>query len=199
MADVEIRYKGTLIEQMTESGTKPLDTSGNWLDGDFEIKYTKPSAPTPTLQSKTVTPTESAQTVTPDSGYDGLSQVNVERIPTNYIVPSGTKSITENGTGIDVANYAAVDVNVSGGGVSTASVTISTDGYYELWLPPSASQSGNTVTLPTDAIFVIIFYDMLDQVYITGTVTRSIYMDSTSLISVCPGQDGGTITLITIK
>jgi hypothetical protein len=27
---------------------------------------------------------------------------------------SGTKSITENGTGIDVANYAAVDVNVSG-------------------------------------------------------------------------------------
>ena len=28
---------------------------------------------------------------------------------------SGTKSITENGTGIDVTNYASVDVNVSGG------------------------------------------------------------------------------------
>lgn len=31
------------------------------------------------------------------------------------IVPSGTKSITENGTGIDVAQYASVDVAVSGG------------------------------------------------------------------------------------
>lgn len=34
-----------------------------------------------------------------------------------YLIrPTGTKSITENGTNIDVANYAAVDVNVSGGG-----------------------------------------------------------------------------------
>ena len=35
-----------------------------------------------------------------------------------YLRPQGTKSITENGTGIDVAEYAAVDVSVSGGGGS---------------------------------------------------------------------------------
>lgn len=35
-----------------------------------------------------------------------------------YIRPTGTKSITANGTGIDVASYASVDVNVSGGGSS---------------------------------------------------------------------------------
>lgn len=35
-----------------------------------------------------------------------------------YIRPTGTKQITANGTGIDVAEYAAVDVNVSGGGGS---------------------------------------------------------------------------------
>lgn len=34
------------------------------------------------------------------------------------IVPTGTKSITANGTGIDVANYASVDVNVPTGGSS---------------------------------------------------------------------------------
>lgn len=73
-----------------------------------------------TLQSKSVTPTESAQTVMPDSGYDGLSQVYVARIPTNYIVPQGTKSITENGTGIDVASYESVDVNVPTGGGSVS-------------------------------------------------------------------------------
>lgn len=32
------------------------------------------------------------------------------------MMPTGTKSITENGTGIDVASYSKVDVNVSGGG-----------------------------------------------------------------------------------
>lgn len=34
-----------------------------------------------------------------------------------FIRPSGTKSISQNGTGIDVTEYAAVDVNVSGGSV----------------------------------------------------------------------------------
>ena len=34
------------------------------------------------------------------------------------IVPTGTKSITENGTGIDVAQYASVDINVSSSGSS---------------------------------------------------------------------------------
>lgn len=45
-----------------------------------------------------------------------------------YIEPSGTIIITENGEGIDVAQYAYADVNVSGGGSSdftTATVTIS--------------------------------------------------------------------------
>lgn len=36
-----------------------------------------------------------------------------------YIRPQGTKSITQNGTGIDVTNYASVDVSVSGGGGSS--------------------------------------------------------------------------------
>lgn len=39
-----------------------------------------------------------------------------EAIDFNLLMPTGTKSITENGTNIDVAQYSKVDVNVSGGG-----------------------------------------------------------------------------------
>ena len=43
-----------------------------------------------------------------------------DRIDINVtLVPSGTKSITANGTGIDVTDYASVDVAVSGGGGDT--------------------------------------------------------------------------------
>jgi hypothetical protein len=70
------------------------------------------------LQEKTVTPDTTEQTITPDDEYDGLSKVTVEAIPAEYIIPSGTKEITENGEH-DVTNYAKVDVNVKTGGGSS--------------------------------------------------------------------------------
>jgi hypothetical protein len=69
--------------------------------------------PTPT-QEKTVDITENGtHTVTPDDGY-ALSKVTANvsvPIPDGYIVPSGTKSITENGTH-DAKAYESVSVNV---------------------------------------------------------------------------------------
>ena len=62
-------------------------------------------------QTKSATPTTSAQTISPDSGKY-LSSVSVGAIPSEYIIPSGNKSITANGTGIDVKSYATASVNV---------------------------------------------------------------------------------------
>lgn len=68
-----------------------------------------------TQSATTITPTTSSQTAVSAGKYT-TGAVTVGAIPSQYIVPTGTKSITENGTGIDVAAFSSVDVNVSGGG-----------------------------------------------------------------------------------
>ena len=61
----------------------------------------------PLLQEKTVTPTENLQEIEPDENYNGLSKVNVNKIPNEYIIPSGTLNISGAGE-YDVKNYATV-------------------------------------------------------------------------------------------
>lgn len=101
----------------------------------------------PVLQIKTVTPTKSSQVVKPDSGYDGLSQVNVNAIPSDYIIPSGSKTITANGT-FDVTNYASAVVNVHNEEPNIQSLSITENGTYTA---PSGvdGYSPITVNVPT--------------------------------------------------
>lgn len=53
------------------------------------------------------------------TGVTGIKAKGTGNGTLTYIRPSGTKSISANGTGIDVTEYAAVDVSVSGGGGAT--------------------------------------------------------------------------------
>lgn len=80
--------------------------------------------PTPS-SPKTVTPTEAVQNVSPEDGQL-LSGVTVNAIPAEYIIPTGSKEITTNGT-VDVKAFASATVNVPN---KVSEITITANGEY---------------------------------------------------------------------
>lgn len=119
----------TIYNKVTANGTTLIDLSqdtvtsashilsgyvGHLADGTQVTGTGSSGSGVPVLQSKSnISPTGSSQTITADNGYDGLSSVQINAIPSQYIVPTGTSTITANGTGIDIAAYASVNVAVS--------------------------------------------------------------------------------------
>lgn len=134
----------TVKAQYLLSGYTAHDNNGNAIVGTYSG-----GGSTPVLQSKSVTPTTSTQNVTADSGYDGLSSVSVAAIPSEYVVPSGTLTITANGTQ-DVASYANVTVNVPSGSTPTLQSKTATP-----------TESEQTITADSG-------YDGLSQVIVAG-------------------------------
>lgn len=61
------------------------------------------------------------------------------------IIPSGTKTITANGSGIDVYNYASVDVNVPN--PSTGTLSITSNGTYDV-----STYAQANVNIPVSAV-----------------------------------------------
>lgn len=133
---------GKLFDKFTIAAT-PLDAATTVTAGTANKTVNPTSgnigiasiivAPTPS-SAKTVTPTKSVQNVTPESGQL-LSGVTVNAIPAQYIVPTGSQTITTNGT-VDVTALASVSVNVP-----------STDIYkHEIYMKLAASDVEDVVT-----------------------------------------------------
>ena len=74
------------------------------------------------MQEKEITPTKETQIVEPDRNYDGLKKVTVNKIPDEYIIPSGEIDITQNGT-YNVADKAMANVNIPEKQLGTKTIT----------------------------------------------------------------------------
>lgn len=128
-----------------------------------------------------VTPTTSAQTI---GGADTMMEgaVTVAAIPSQYIVPSGTKPIAANGTGIDVTEYAAVDVAVP---IPTPSLQSKSKSY-------TPTETAQSETVSADAVYdglssVAVSVGAISSTYVGSGITRR---DSTDLTA-----SGATVTV----
>ena len=152
---------GKLFDKFTIAAT-PLDAATTVTAGTANKTVNPTSgnigiasiivAPTPS-SAKTVTPTKSVQNVTPESGQL-LSGVTVNAIPAQYIVPTGSKTITTNGT-VDVTALASVSVNVP-----------STDIYkHDITLTLSDRQAGATSVAYNKCEIRWIYCDSVSDAY----------------------------------
>ena len=177
-----------------------LDTEDKYMTGDLTINaipadYVGPSVPT--QGATTITPTTSEQTAVAAGKYT-TGAVKVGPIPPEYIIPTGTLEITENETGINVADYAEVDVAVPD---SNFIVTIEWDDENELWVPDKtyaeieAAWLGNLpiVTASGDPQYVLASgYFFLDEYvyYVFQGATKTTYkLQSTGLPTVLSSYD----------
>ena len=115
------------------------------------------SLDTASTQEKTATPSILVQEITPDSGKY-LSKVTINPIPSDYLIPSGNKEITENGSNIDVSSFSTVSVNVPTGITPSGTLDITENGTHDVTnyasvnvnVASSGSTPSETVTLNTD-------------------------------------------------
>ena len=80
------------------------------------------------MQEKEITPTKETQIVEPDKNYDGLKKVTVNKIPDDYIIPTGEIQINQNGI-YNVKDKVTANVNIPEKQLGTK--TITTNGTYK--------------------------------------------------------------------
>ena len=138
---------------------------------------------TPTLQSKTVSPSTSQQIITPDSGYDGLSQITVEAMPSGSL---STPTISSSGlitAQVGTSGYLASGTKVTKQLTTQAAKTVT----------PTASEQTvvNSAVYTTGAVKVAAVPSETKTITANGTYTPSSGKFFSSVTVNVPSSSGG--------
>ena len=136
----------TVLASELVSGNKEITANGTNIDvTNYATVSVSVSSQAPTYQAKTnITPTTASQTITPDSGYDALSSVQINAIPSNYKNTSDANATAANVLSGKIAYNSSGKITGTMANNGATGGTITTqNGTYTI---PAGYTSGGTVT-----------------------------------------------------
>ena len=178
------KYKGRYDVTPT-SDIQVLKTKGLQMLDDVTIAAIEFA-----LQQKDATPSETAQSIMPDSGYDGLSQVDISAIPSNYV-------------GSAVPRRTSADLGAVGRTVDVPSGYYATDAQkaiaYGEALPPSEIIEWGEITGGSDIVSISVNVNATPNISIPGFIQSgtqgTMHID---LKAECPSIQGQTVIPTTV-
>lgn len=158
-----------------------LSTQDNLISQIQTALQNKASASEPVLQEKTATPTTATQSVTPDSGYDGLSKVTVNAIPT---ATQATPSISVNSSGLITAS-ATQTAGYVAAGTKSATKQLTTQAAKTITPSTSSQTAVSSGVYTTGAVTVA----AIPSTYVKPSTTKAAttYTPSTSNQTIAAG------------
>ena len=166
----EVLAKASLyyVDGGSSKGSTDIDHTFVWTGSTYNIPIPSGSS---WINSITVNPSTSKTTISATQSLyygmtlfkvetvpDGLSQVTVNAIPSEYIIPSGNITITENVSNLDVSQYATA--TVTAGSVTIQPLDVTSNGTYAA--PTGYAYSPVTVSVGVEPSYIenkVCFYD----------------------------------------